>query len=278
VVIVSTLLEEDCRRSCEEIAHEANMSTASVFRIVTQTMQKRKVAAKWGPHQLSEEQKAARKRVAVELLRRYEAEVEQFLNRIVAIDETWIRDFEPQLKSQSSQWTHATSPRPKKCRRQQSKIKLMMIMAYDKNGVIATDRLPPGSTVAAAYYRKFLQDVLHPKFRQKRSAMFAAGVLILHDNARPHASGAVSEILEKYGWQVLSHPPYSPDMSPPDFDLFPELKKPLRGKRFRSIEVSNEVARTIRRIKNDGVLTEIQDLPERWTAVIKHNGYYIEGL
>ena len=88
------------------------MSTASVFRILTQTLQKRKIAAKWVPHQLSEGQKAVRKRVAEELLRRYEAECEQFLNRIVAIDETWIRDFEPQLKSQSSQWKHAAS-RPK---------------------------------------------------------------------------------------------------------------------------------------------------------------------
>jgi hypothetical protein len=73
-------------------------------------------------------------------LRRYEAEGEQILNRFVAIDETWIRDFEPQLKSQSSQWNLATS-RPKKCRRQQLKVKLMMIMAYDKNGVIATECL-----------------------------------------------------------------------------------------------------------------------------------------
>jgi histone-lysine N-methyltransferase SETMAR len=109
--------------------------------------------------------------------------------------------------------------------------------------------------------------------------MFAAGVLILHDNARPHASGAISEILEKYGWQVLPHPPYSPDMSPIDFDLSPKLKKPLRGKRFRSSEeVSNEATRVIRRINNEGVLTGIQDLPKRWTAVIKHNGDYIEGL
>jgi hypothetical protein len=31
-------------------------------------------------------------------------------------------------------------------------------------------------------------------------------------------------------------------LSPPDFDLFPKLKKPLRGKRFRGIEeLSNEV-------------------------------------
>ena len=68
-------------------------------------------------------------------------------------------------------------------------------------------------------------------------------------------------------------------MSPPAFDLFPKVKKPLRGKRFRSIEeVSNEVTRVIRRISNEGVLTGIQDLPKRWTAVIKHNGDYIEDL
>jgi hypothetical protein len=103
-------------------------------------MQKRKVVAKWVLHQLSEELKAARKRIAEEMLLRLEAEGEQFLIRIVAIDETWIRDFEPQLKSQSCQWKHATS-RSKKCCRQQTKVKLMMIMAYDKNGVIATECL-----------------------------------------------------------------------------------------------------------------------------------------
>jgi hypothetical protein len=68
-------------------------------------------------------------------------------------------------------------------------------------------------------------------------------------------------------------------MSLADFDLFPKLKKLLREKRFRSIEkVSNEVIRVIRRINNEGVLTGIQDLSKRWTAVIKHNGDYIEGL
>jgi hypothetical protein len=84
---------------------------------------------------------------------------------------------------------------------------------------------------------------------------------------------------KKYGWQVLPHPPYGRDMSPPAFDLFPKLKNPLRGKRFRSIEeVSNKVIRVVRRINNEGVLTGIQDLPKLWTAVIKNNGDYIEGL
>ena len=59
-------------------------------------------------------------------------------------------------------------------------------------------------------------------------------------------------------------------MSPPDFDMSPKLKKPLRGKRFRSIEeVSNEVTRVIRRINNQGLLTGIQDLPKRWDCCDK---------
>ena len=41
-------------------------------------------------------------------------------------------------------------------------------------------------------------------------------------NAWSHASGAVSEILEEYGWQVLPHPPHGPDMGPPAFDSFPK--------------------------------------------------------
>jgi histone-lysine N-methyltransferase SETMAR len=94
-------------------------------------------------------------------------------------------------------------------------------------------------------------------------------------NAPPHTSGAGSEILEKYGWQVLPHPPYRPDMSPRAFDLFPKLKKPVRGKRFRSIEeVSKEVTRVIRRINTEGVLTGIQTLDR----CDKRNGDYIERM
>ena len=42
--------------------------------------------------------------------------------------------------------------------------------------------------------------------------------------------------------------------------------------------MTNEVTQVIRRINNEGVLTGIQELSKRWTAVIKHNGDYIEGL
>ena len=48
------------------------------------------------------------------LLDRYEREGDDFIVRIVAMDETWIRWYEPNLKRQSNEWKHSGIPRPKK--------------------------------------------------------------------------------------------------------------------------------------------------------------------
>ena len=49
-------------------------------------------------------------------LTRYESEGNQFLNCIVAINETWVRSYEPELKSQSTEWHTPDTPRPAKFR------------------------------------------------------------------------------------------------------------------------------------------------------------------
>ncbi len=46
---------------------------------------------------------------------------------------------------------------------------------------------------------------------------------------RPHIGAPVIEILRKYDWERLRYHAYSPDLSPPDFDLFPKLEEPLWG-------------------------------------------------
>ena len=113
-IIVNDILQEDQRKTCEEIAQEARMSVGSVYKIITNNLKLRKVAPRWVPHHLSDKQKVCRQRIAEELLHHYQTEGEEFLKRIVALDETWMWDFEPELKSQLSQWKHTVSPHPKK--------------------------------------------------------------------------------------------------------------------------------------------------------------------
>ena len=67
---------------------------------------------------------------------------------------------------------------------------------------------------------------------------------------------------------VLPHAPYSPDMSPPDFDLFPKLKEPMRGRLFSSLkELFTDSTRAIRYMNKSGVLDGIIILPKRWDSV-----------
>ena len=278
VKLVADALEGDRRATCEELSAATGLSTTSVFRILTNDLEKRKICARWVPHCLTVEQKQKRLDIATLLKQRCDVEGQDFLHRIIAIDETWIRDFEPEMKSQSNEWRGHSSPRPKKFRRCQSKVKQMMIFAYDHQGIIMTDRVPCGRSVTGPYYCEFIQK-LNRKMHKNRPQLLEAGPLVLHDNARPHVASVVTRKLSEFGWEVLPHPPYSPDMSPPDFDLFPKLKKPMRGHRFSSLEeLSAAVTRAIREMNKDGVLDGLAKLPARWNAVIEKQGDYIEGL
>ena len=60
---------------------------------------------------------------------------------------------------------------------------------------------------------------------KNRPQLFVARPLILHDSARLHIADVVTKKLSDYGWEVLPHVPYSPDMSPPDLEIFPKLRQ-----------------------------------------------------
>jgi hypothetical protein len=53
-----------------------------------------------------------------------------------------------------------------------------------------------------------------------------------HDNGRPHSANQTTATLRSFKWEVLQHPPYSPDLASSDFHLFGPLKHHLSGERF----------------------------------------------
>ena len=55
---------------------------------------------------------------------------------------------------------------------------------------------------------------------------------ILHDNARPPVSQQMLQKLNELGYEVLAHLPYSPDLSPSDYQFFKDLNNFLQGKCF----------------------------------------------
>ena len=108
---LAKLLNDDRRYSCDETAHEMDISHGSVHRFLTEPLQMRKIAARWVPYMPSESEKT-NLNIARKLLKRYGEDGDEMLQRIVAIDETWIWSFEPELKRQRSEWHTKNSPRP----------------------------------------------------------------------------------------------------------------------------------------------------------------------
>ena len=64
------------------------------------------------------------------------------------------------------------------------------------------------------------------------------GAAFAHNGTKTATSRRVKTMakLSELGYELLPHPPYSPDLAPSDYRLFAELKKMLQGKRFGSNE------------------------------------------
>lgn len=121
----------------------------------------------------------------------------QYLNRIVAIDETWLRSYEPKLKSQSSEWHTSGSPKTAKLRRKQGNLKQLAIIVYDNCCVLARDYIPLRHIVKGRYYETYLKDKLRPAIRKKRPALLRSGVPLVHDNVTPNESHPATSKIEE---------------------------------------------------------------------------------
>jgi len=71
---------------------------------------------------------------------------------------------------------------------------------------------------------------------RKRPEKWANGFILHHDNAPCHTSLLVWQFLSNKNITVCPHPPYSPDLAPYDFWLFPKGKMTMKGKRFELIQ------------------------------------------
>ena len=98
----------------------------------------------------------------------------------------------------------------------------MIIVFFDSRGFVHKEFLPPGQTVNHAFYKDVLERLR--EWVQRVRTDIADDWVLHHDNAPAHTALSVREFLAKKNIPVLPHPPYSPDLAPCDFCLFPKLK------------------------------------------------------
>ena len=153
---VRDLVYSDRRIQVEEIAQALGISHGSVSTILHDRLGMRKLTARWVPKSLSDEPMATRTSVCSALLKHFRSK-DDFLLRLVTVDDTWVHYYEPENTAQSRQWVGPWSPRPKKFKTQPFAGKVMATVFWDAKGVILFDFLPKRSTITGMYYANLLE-------------------------------------------------------------------------------------------------------------------------
>ncbi len=160
---------------------------------------------------------------------------------------------------------------------------MMCTVFFDFQGVIHCEFLEKNATIDSDCYIQTLSR-LKEQIRRKRPFLWERDAegnrsFLLHqDNAPVHTSVPTLAKFGEWGINLLAHPPYSPDLAPCDFHLFPKLKEKLRGRRFRNVEaVQAETRKILMAFPAEFYEQAIADLVTRWKKCCAVNGDYFEG-
>ena len=200
------------------------------------------------------------------------------MENIITGDESWIFQCDPDTKRQSRQWKSVSLSRPKKASVQCSQVKVMLITLFDYQGMVHHEFVPQGQTVNQHFYKEVLTRLVN-KIYQKRRASWAGKTWILHyDNAPAHTALSVKQFLVSKEITTWHHPPYSPNLAPCDFFLFPKLKGIFQETRFQGVEdIKTSMTRHLKTITKEKFSQCFKAWSKRMEKCIKANGEYFKG-
>ena len=152
----------------------------------------------------------------------------------------------------------------------------MLICFFDQKGIVHKEFVLPGQTVNAAFYVEVLK-CLRENVGRKRPDQWRNNIWLLHhDNVLAHAALLSSRILTD-NMPVVSHPPYSTDLSPSNFFLFPKLKMKLKGRRFQTEESQAESQAVLNMLQENDFQECFKNWQRRWDHCQASEGDYFEG-
>lgn len=225
-------------------------------------------SGKWIPHELTNHNKTIRITYAGFNLRKVKNS--GFLDSILTSDEKWISYNNATRKRQWLNVGEHPKPTPKSDNYGK---KVMLCVWWNTRGLVYFEVLDAGQTVNSELYSEQLKHVnqaLHLKGANTSKTKF------LHDNARPHIAKITQQKIKEFGWTVLPHPPYSPDLAPSDFHLFRSMQHSLANKHFKNNdEVKLWVSEFFKSQPEDFYRKGIHSLRQRWQRVIDNNGEYL---
>ena len=211
-----------------------------------------------------------------ELLQQNEVNPAKFFHCIVTGNESWIHRYDSLSQLEAKVWKRLGEQTPTRLRQERSAGKTMMIIFWDKDGVLLTEYLPRGTKINGPYYALIIERLCSVIVEKGRSKV-GGGLMLLHDNTPIDKCNIVQAAIRQVGFIELNHPAFSPDIAPSDYHLFSSLKKFLRLKDFScDDEAVTTVEDYLTDLNSEFFCKGIQSLHDRWQCVVASEGQYIQ--
>lgn len=279
IAAVKKLVEGDARYTVKDIAGYVGISSAAAHKILTHHLGLRKLCARWVPHLLTKEQKTHRVKCARELLKTYKNCANKRIFELLTGDETWIYYFEPQRKIKNKVWIDQNRNRPIIAKRSQSAKKVLYAIFFNCHGPVVQVATPSGRSITGTFYKNNVLKKVKNYYLKRRPKTGIRHICLIHDNAPAHKSKIVQDYLLQETINQLPHPPYSPDLSPCDFFLFPRLKKMLSGRRYNSRNaLGSAIYQCLNSIPKADYFSAFRSWIARLEKCVSVKGEYFEGM
>jgi len=262
--------------SLKTLEEDLAMSGATIYRILTENLGYRKLCARFVPHKLTDDQKANRIQHSKDLISTHRRDP-NFIKTIVTGDETWCFQYDPETKRQSAEWKLPEEAKPQKCRLEKSKVKILLVYFYDYKGIVHKEFIPYNQTINGEVYLGILKRLVLRIGRVWPEYRAVGSWSLLHDNAPCHRSVLVSQFLAQKQITTINHSPYSPDLAPCDYFLFPKLKMTMKGRRYDAVDdIQKAVTSVLKSIPLTDIEKSFQTLIDRANRCVDSGGMYFE--
>jgi histone-lysine N-methyltransferase SETMAR len=205
--------QTDSCKTRQELAERFNVSSETIC-LHLHCIGKVYKLNKWIPHKLTADNKLQRLAIYLSLLSYHNNE--PFLDQLFMCDEKWLLYINTK---RSSHWLSSSKHVPHtEARNSPTKGSAVYLLEYSWYRPLCAPT--PWPINHREVYSAQLHRV-HDVLLQKQPALVnSEGTVFLQDNARPHTMHVTQDKLQSLAWEILTHPPYSSDISPSDYHLF----------------------------------------------------------
>ena len=155
----------------------------------------------------------------------------------------------------------------------------MLTCFFNSRGMVHHEYAPEGQTINKEHDLKVLRRLRDAVQRKRPGMWIGKNWQFHHDNAPAHSAHVIIGFLAKNNRALVRQPPYTPDLAPCDFWLYPKLKTTLKRRRFESRkDIIEKTTAELRSIPEEEFKRCFQKWQRRWEKCVHLQGSILKEI